>query len=68
MGDVAYFAIFDADGYPEGFFPSDIWPTPPDGATEITTVQYQRLLDGNCRYVDGDVVDAPSKPAAEAST
>lgn len=63
-----YFGTFDADGYPTGFYPSDIWPTPPDDAVEITKLQWQRLLQGDAIFVDGKVQDAPPKPLEEVAS
>lgn len=60
MDEISYFATFDADGYPVGFYPSDMWPEPPDGAVEISKAQWQEFMDnpGYRKYVDGEVVEA----------
>jgi hypothetical protein len=57
MDDIKYFAKFDKDGWPTGFYPSDIWVTPPDGAVEISAIQYRALLEGNKTFANGKVVD-----------
>lgn len=41
-----HFVMIDVSGNPLGFYPSDIWPTPPAGAVEITEDQYRQWLDG----------------------
>jgi hypothetical protein len=58
------FALFDKDGYPIGFYPSDIWPEPPKGSVEISIAQWREFLDnqGYRKYVDGNVV--PTEPKA----
>jgi hypothetical protein len=55
--DIHYFATFDPDGWPTGFYPSDVWPEPPEGAVEISAVQYRELLQGNRKLVGGKVVE-----------
>lgn len=65
MNEVRYFGTFDADGYPTGFYPSDIWPEPPEGAVEITKEQWRRLLRGGAILVEGEVEDAPPKTLDE---
>ena len=57
--ETKYFATFDEDGWPTGFYPSDVWPEPPEGAVEITEAQYQQLI-GNAGLAhmgeDGEVI------------
>lgn len=57
-------AVFDVDGYPNGFYPSDVWPKGyPDDAIIITEAQYQELLSSNTRrWQNGEVVEAPPRP------
>lgn len=43
---IKYFVRVDATGRPLGFYPSDIWPTPPSDAVEITPAQYRKWHDG----------------------
>jgi hypothetical protein len=55
-----YFATFNEDGYPTGFYPDDVWPEDkrPAEAIEISAEQ-QRLFQTNMGYAiwqDGDVV------------
>lgn len=56
-----YYAKFDDHGNPTGFFPSDIWPVPPDGAVQITTEQYTAWMNDQgikaYRYIDGVQVE-----------
>jgi hypothetical protein len=56
MNEIVYFGTFDADGWPTGFFPSDVWLTPPEGAVEITELQWRALLQGGTKFIDGEVV------------
>jgi hypothetical protein len=58
MDEIRYFGLFDKDGWPVGFFPSDIWPEPPKGAVEITEDQWRELLLTNRKFVDGKVIEA----------
>src|SRR5262245_32304826 len=72
---INYYGIFDAQGVPQGFWASDIWPPQsngdlnaaiPVGAMEITYDQWQQLLNNQpfSRFIDGAVVilDPPPPP------
>lgn len=65
--DVVYFGTFDADGYPTGFYPSDIWPEPPEGAIQITEVQWRALVRGGFGLVGGQVIELPPRPIGDAT-
>jgi len=62
--EIRYFAKFDADGYPLGFFPSDIWPKPPVGTIEISKDEWQAMIDapGTLGMKDGELVELPPRP------
>lgn len=63
---IKYFAMFDTDGFPVGFYPSDIHEVPPAGAVEITEGQWLELINnqGLRRYVGGEIVayEPPTPP------
>jgi hypothetical protein len=65
MDDIRYFGTFDANGFPVGFFPSDVWPTPPDDAVEITEAQWQEFMQnqGQRRWDGSDVVPGVQEPS-----
>jgi hypothetical protein len=60
MTEVLYFATFDGDGFPTGFFPDDVWPEDkrPTAAVELTEAQYIEFIEhqGQRKFVDGQVV------------
>lgn len=65
---IKYFAKFDDTGAPIGFFPSDIWPTPPEGAVEITQEQWAQFLNGQgsgtpLRLVNGQMLPVVLPPS-----
>lgn len=66
MEKVRYFGMFDAEGYPVAFYPSDIHPVPPDGSVEISQEQWAALLvsQGNLTFVNGKLTDTPLPPPA----
>ncbi len=59
------FAVFDKDGLPRGFYPSDIWPTPPENAIEISRDDYQEFLEyqGQRRWDGKRPVDYAPPPS-----
>jgi len=42
---ISYYARFTPDGFPDAFFPSDIWSAPPDGTIEIAQDQWREFID-----------------------
>ena len=63
------FAVLAADGAPIGFFPSDVHPSPPAGAVEVSAADYGACLanPGRRRFVDGSLVAVdPPVPTADA--
>jgi len=59
-----YFAMFNVNGDPQGFYPSDVWPDPPAGAVEITQSQWQEFIanPGARRWHDGAVIPFDPPP------
>jgi len=60
-------AVFDNNGFPVGFYPSDIWPSGyPETAIEITENQLREFIEnsGFRKWQDGEVVEytPPSTP------
>lgn len=53
-------ATFDQEGFPTGFYPSDVWPTGyPETAVEITPEQWAEFIkyQGMRKFIDGEVVE-----------
>lgn len=51
-----YYAIYNNEGYYEGFYPTDIWPEesiPEGNKIELTYEQWQEGVLKKCRVVDG---------------
>jgi hypothetical protein len=62
---VRIFATLNDDGTPNGFYPSDIWPTPPESAVEISPDDWREFLDyqGQRRWDGQRVVEfTPASP------
>lgn len=60
MNAKIYRATFDAEGFPTGFYPDDVWPNGYRAdAIEITETQWLEFLDnsGRRKTVDGEVVE-----------
>jgi hypothetical protein len=57
------YALFDEEGRPKGFYPTDIHPTPPLGAVEISVDDWQEFLDyqGVRRWDGFKVVECPQQ-------
>ena len=58
-------ATFNEDGFPTGFYSSDIWPEGyPDGTVEITVEQWNECLEfqGRRRLVNGQLVEYNPPP------
>jgi hypothetical protein len=63
---VRIFATLNEDGTPSGFYPSDVCPTPPAGAVEISPDDWREFLDyqGYRRWDGHRVVEFTPPPAA----
>ena len=62
------FAVLAADGFPLGFYTSDVHPRPPEGAVEVSEAHWRECLDnqGQRRFVAGRLVPAePPRPTAD---
>ena len=61
-----FHAVFDASGFPLAFYPSDVWPEPPEGGVLISEADWQEFItyQGLRKWVDGAVVpyDPPVVP------
>ena len=57
---VTYYALFDEGGAPQGFFASDVVPTPPEGATKILPEQWLEFIahPGRRRWEGGATAHA----------
>lgn len=65
MTDIIVRATFNENGFPTGFYPSDVWPEGyPANAVEITLDQWQEFLNfqGARKFVDGQIVEYSPPP------
>lgn len=62
------FATLNENGTPSGFYPSDIWPIPPEDAVEISPDDWREFLDyqGQRRWDGQRVVEFTPTPPAPA--
>ena len=65
MTDIIVRAAVNEDGFPTGFYSSDIWPEGyPDGTVEITVEQWNECLEfqGRRKFIDGKLVEYAPMP------